>query len=470
MPNEAKHYDLIIIGGGPAGLSAMVDSHHAPGGTGFNSGTIPSKALRETALAMSGLKSRNLSGIEIAVRPDAAISDFLGRNQNVRAIFNHAFPTGPQSQLVEVFLGDATFVDAHTVSVDPIPERTGPSAVGEQFLLRAENILIATGSSPLQPALFPFASGPVYDSETIPQLQRVPRTMAVVGAGVIGSEYACTFTALGAKVHIIEIRDTLLPFLDGEVSQALTRAMESSGVIFHWNDSVQKCEQLSSGQVKLSLTSGDSLTVDAVLVATGRKGNTEKLNLGAAGVETGELGIIPVDFRFRTNVPHIFAVGDVIGFPALASTSMEQARRAVNWALGLAANALLPLLPNGIYTLPEVSMVGETEESLKKHHVDYVVGRARYADNARGQLIGDKDGFLKLLVRRENMELVGVHVMGEQAAELIHIGLMAMRFGASALVFTETCFNIPTLGALYKTAAQDAMRQIAESELGIPSF
>jgi NAD(P) transhydrogenase len=320
MPNEAKHYDLIIIGGGPAGLSAvaaataqektvaMVDSHHAPGGTGFNSGTIPSKALRETALAMSGLKSRNLSGIEIAVRPDAAISDFLGRNQNVRAIFNHAFPTGPQSQLVEVFLGDATFVDAHTVSVDPIPERTGPSAVGEQFLLRAENILIATGSSPLQPALFPFASGPVYDSETIPQLQRVPRTMAVVGAGVIGSEYACTFTALGAKVHIIEIRDTLLPFLDGEVSQALTRAMESSGVIFHWNDSVQKCEQLSSGQVKLSLTSGDSLTVDAVLVATGRKGNTEKLNLGAAGVETGELGIIPVDFRFRTNVPHIFAV------------------------------------------------------------------------------------------------------------------------------------------------------------------
>jgi NAD(P) transhydrogenase len=218
-----------------------------------------------------------------------------------------------------------------------------------------------------------------------------------------------------------------------------------------------------SGEVTLSFASGASLTVDAVLVAAGRKSNTGTLNLPLAGVITGERGIIPVDDHYRTNVPHIYAAGDVIGFPALASTSMEQARRAVNSALGLAVSALPPLLPNGIYTIPEVSMVGETEESLQKRRIDYVVGRAQYADNARGQLIGDKDGFLKLLVRRDGVQLVGAHVMGEQATELIHIGLTAMQNGASVLGFSETCYNVPTLGELYKTAALDAIRQIGAS-------
>jgi NAD(P) transhydrogenase len=246
--------------------------------------------------------------------------------------------------------------------------------------------------------------------------------------------------------------------------------MEQSGVVFHWKESVQKCGVLPSGKVTIDLSSGESLAVEAVLVATGRKGNTETLNLAAAGVKTGDFGVIPVNHEFRTNVPHIFAAGDVVGFPALASTSMEQARRAVRCAFGQAISALLPLLPNGIYTLPEVSMVGETEESLQKEHIDYVVGRARYTDNARGQFIGDKDGFLKLLVRRDNMRLLGVHVMGEQATELIHIGLMVMQDASSVLALSETCFNVPTLGALYKAAAVDALEQIGESELGIPSF
>jgi NAD(P) transhydrogenase len=482
MPNETKNYDLVIIGGGPAGITAaatattqkktvaMVDCQHELGGAGFSAGTIPSKALRETALAMSGLKTRNLSGVELTLRPEVAISDFLGREQSVRAIFNHAFQAGLKSRLAEVFLGNATFVDPHTVSVVPIPGKDGQPAEKEPIRLRGENILVATGSSPIRPAIFPFATGNIYDSDTIPKLQRVPKTMAVIGAGVIGSEYGCTFAALGAKVHIIDFRDKLLPFLDAEVSQALTAAMERSGVTFHWNESVRKCEVLPSGEVSLNLSSGASLTVDAVLVATGRKGNTQTLNLAAAGVKTGDFGVIPVDHQFRTNVPHIFAAGDVIGFPALASTSMEQGRRAVTCALGLAVSALSPLLPNGIYTIPEVSMVGETEESLQRERIDYVVGRARYVDNARGQLIGDKDGFLKLLVRRETMQLLGVHVMGEQATELIHIGLMVMRTGSSVLVFNETCFNVPTLGTLYKTAALDAIRELADNELGVPSF
>jgi len=482
MPDETKSYDLVIIGGGPAGITAaatateqkktvaLIDCHHGPGGSGFNAGTIPSKALRETALAMSGTRTRNVAGIAINLQSEVVVSDYLAREQNVRAIFNQALKSGIESHLAEAFNGTATFVDPHTVSVVLMAGTNGQASNQEPILLRGENILIATGSSPIRSAMFPITNGKVYDSDTIPTLRSVPETMAIIGSGVIGSEYGCTFAALGTKVHIIDVRDKLLPFLDAEISQALTAAIESSGVSFHWNESVQKCEELSSGEISLKLSSGDSLTVNTVLVAMGRKGNTQTLNLAAAGVNTGDFGVIPVDQDYHTNVPHIFAAGDVIGFPALASTSMEQARRAARHALGFAVNSLTPLMPIGIYTVPEVSMVGETEESLQKEHVEYVVGRARYADNARGHLMDDKDGFLKLLVRRDNMQLVGVHVIGEKATELVHIGLIAMRFGASVLTFSETCFNVPTLGELYKVAALDAMRQIADTELGVPSF
>jgi len=479
MPNEAKSYDLIIIGGGPAGIAAaseaislkktvaLVDCHHELGGAGFNSGTVPSKSLREAALAMSGLKNRNLAGVELSLRKDSAISDFLGRNQNVRALFNHGLKTAIESRLNKVLFGQATFVDAHTVSVAAPP---GQGADAKPFVLRAEHILIATGSSPVLPEVFTYGNGRIYDSATIPQLDRVPKTLAIIGAGVIGSEYGCTFTELGSTVHIIDERDALLPFLDAEISAALKIAMARAGVNFHWKETVQKCELLPSGETRLTLTSGLLLNVGAVLVAVGRKSNTEGLGLAVVGVKTGELGIIPVDSHYRSNVSHILAAGDVIGFPALASTSMEQARRAVASAFGQAVSATSPLLPNGIYTIPEVSMVGETEESLIKEGVDYVVGRARYMDNARGQSIGDKAGFLKLLVRRDTMQLLGVHVIGEQATELIHIGLMAMQDNSPVNRFVDTCFNIPTLGALYKAAAQDAVQQIGESELGLPSF
>jgi NAD(P) transhydrogenase len=207
------------------------------------------------------------------------------------------------------------------------------------------------------------------------------------------------------------------------------------------------------------MESGKVMTVDAVLVAAGRKSNVEKLALPAAGVATGERGIIAVNEQYQTNVPHIYAAGDVIGFPALASTSMEQARRAVAHALDLPNGRLSPLLPNGIYTIPEVSMIGETEETLKKKGIDYVVGRSNYSDNARGQIIGDKDGFLKLLFQRSDLKLVGVHVLGELATEVVHIGLMAMLTGATANIFVEACFNVPTLGMLYKTATLAAIRE-----------
>ena len=439
MPNEPKTYDLIIIGGGPAGIVAaatvagaqkkvaLVDNHHELGGAGVNTGTVPSKTLRETALALSGLKARRLIGVDLSFSHDATVADFLRHEQHVKAGFNAMIAQQLHADLTDLYFGTATFVDPHTVHVQPSklpPSSSQAPAPAVEALLRAESILIATGSAPFRPSIFPFGTPEVYDSDTILQLDLLPGRLAVVGAGVIGSEYACTFAVLGARVDVIDGRDTLLPFLDAEVSRALTAAMEREGVTFHWNKQVQDCRRAGPAGLRLDLGSKDSLDVDAVLVAAGRKCATENLNLSAAGVRVGERGVIPVDSQYRTNVPHIYAAGDVIGFPALASTSMEQGRRAARYAVGLAGGlGLSPLLPNGIYTIPEVSMVGETEESLKKKGVDYVAGRADYQRNARGRIIGDLDGFLKLLFRREDMKLLGVHVIGEQATEVVHIGL-----------------------------------------------
>jgi len=486
MPDEIKTYDLVIIGGGPAGIVgaatakachqtvALVDNHYELGGAGVNTGTVPSKTLRETALALSGFEARKLIGMDLSLKQEATVGDFLWHEQHVKDGFNTMISQQLRAQQAEVFCGTGSFVDAHTLRVQPGPTRpggAGGSAAEGEVLIRGESVLIATGSSPVRPALFPFGSPEVYDSDTILHLDRLPKRLAVVGAGVIGSEYACTFAILGAAVQLIDSRDVLLPFLDREVSRALVGAMERNGVVFRWKEGVRRCVSDCAAGITLELSSGASLTFDAVLVAAGRQSNTEKLNLAAAGVVVGQRGLIPVDDHFRTNVSHIYAAGDVIGFPALASTSMEQARRAVHHALGLKARAgISHLLPNGIYTIPEVSMVGETEESLTKQGVDYVVGRSNYRDNARGRIIGDLDGFLKLLFRREDMKLLGVHVMGEQATEIVHIGLMALLAGGSADLFVEACFNAPTLGGLYKSATIDAMLKASGSAVSLTAL
>lgn len=472
MPKPTQYYDLVIIGGGPAGIVAantatashkkiaLVDSHHELGGAGINTGTVPSKTLRETALALSGMQSRDLYGVDLSLRREVTIRDFLGHERHVKAVFNESFLKRLKNEHSDIYFGEASFADAHTISVKLLPGVLGERVdISEPCTLHGEKILIATGSSPMRPPLFPFDKEGIYDSDTILNLSKIPKTMAVIGAGVIGSEYACTFAALGAEVHIVDGRDKLLSFLDVEVSQALEEAMKRGGVTFQWKEMVKKCELAPEGKVMLTFESGKTLTVDAVLVAAGRKSNVECLALDKAGVTAGERGLIVVNEYYQTNVPHIYAAGDVIGFPALASTSMEQARRAVAHALGLPNGGLSPLLPNGIYTIPEVSMLGETEESLKKKGIEYFVGRARYADNPRGQIIGDKDGFLKLLFQKSDMKLLGVHVIGELATEVAHIGLMAMLFNGTADVFVEACFNVPTLGTLYKAATLAALRE-----------
>jgi NAD(P) transhydrogenase len=458
-----ESFDLIVIGGGPAGTSAaggagflgkrvaLVEKARDIGGAGINTGTIPSKTLRETALIISGWRSRRLFGVDLSLKREATIGEFMWHEKTVTAGERRRTEERLALRGVVRFTGDASFVDPHTVlTVDN----------GVETRLSAEKILIATGSSPLRPAEFCFEDERVHDSDEILQLKVMPKKLVVIGGGVIGSEYAGTFAALGVETHLVDGRDVLMPFLDGEISRALATAMAAGGVHFHWGERVTACDATQPGEVTLTLSSGATLAADGVLVCAGRQSNTATLNLAAAGIAPGKRGLIPVNAHFQSEVPHIYAAGDVVGPPALAATGIEQARVAVCHAFDSTFKKdLATILPTGIYTIPEASMVGETEETLRTQGVDFLVGRARYADLPRGEIIGDDTGFLKLIFRRSDLRLLGVHVIGEQATEVVHIGLIALLAEAGADLFNRACFNYPTLGDLYKYATYDALAQ-----------
>jgi NAD(P) transhydrogenase len=450
-----------VIGSGPGGERsaataaffgkrvALVEKSSVLGGASTNTGTVPSKTFRETALALSGLRARNLYGVDLSLRRDATIRDFMYHEESVKSSERDRVRSSLDRTEVTRYNGVASFVDPHTLSVS--------GGTSGDLRLSAEQIIIATGSSPVHPPTFCFEDERVLDSDEILTMERLPKSLAVIGAGVIGSEYACIFAAMGTEVHLLDGRDTLLPFLDREIAAVLEQAMKGLGVTLHWNEKVTSCDVSQPGPVRLSCESGNVFALDAVLVAAGRKSNVELLNLTAAGIRPGDRGLLKVDNAYRTEVPHIYAVGDVIGFPALAATSAEQGRIAACHAAGkLFKKDISPLLPTGIYTIPEISMIGETEESLKKQEVPFIVGRAHYEDNARGKIIGETSGLLKLLFHAETQKLLGVHVIGEQATELVHIGLMAMLAGADREIFNSACFNYPTLGDLYKAATYDA--------------
>jgi NAD(P) transhydrogenase len=458
-------FDLVVMGSGPAGEQgavqaarlgkrvALVEREPVLGGTAANTGTLPSKTLRETALYLSGYRARGLYGVESTLRHSATVSDFLYRERKVKETERARIGTNLQGNKVEVVHGTGSLADAHTVVVrwKDQPERR----------LMARSILIATGSSPFRPPLYPFGDTRVHDSDEILELPELPRALVVVGGGVVGCEYACMFAALGTSVTLVDMKPELLPFLDDEFSALLRARMEALGVQLRFGHSVEAIhvpEQLSE-HIRLTLASGETLEVDQVLVAAGRSANTKNLGLEAAGVKLGPRGHVEVNEAFQTAVPHIYAAGDVVGFPALASTSMEQARLAVLHAFGHPFKPS-PVLPYGIYTIPEVSMAGETEESLKAKSVPYLAGRAEFSTNPRGQIIGEMHGMLKLLFHRESLKLLGVHVLGEQAAELVHVGLTALVAGAGAQLFVETCFNYPTLSEAYKTATYNALQQL----------
>jgi NAD(P) transhydrogenase len=408
-----------------------------------NTGTLPSKTLRESALYLSGFRQRGLHGVDMTLERAARVDDLLFHLARVTERERACMARNLARHGVEVVHGAARFVDPHTVEV-----------AGRRF--SGAHVLIATGSRPHRPPVFPFDHPHVYDSDEIVRVHALPRSMAVVGGGVIGCEYACLFAALGTKVTVLESRPTLLGFLDGEVVRWLMERMGALGIEFRLEAQVSRCEP-GSGSVHLSLDRGAPLDVELALICAGRMANTDELALENAGLAPGKRGQLEVDAQFRTKVPHIAAVGDVIGFPALASTSMEQARVAAVHFFDLKYKTrVAPIFPYGLYTIPEVSMAGETEESLRAQGIAYVKGVAHFGENARGVMIGET-GHLKLLFRREDLKLLGVHCVGEGATELVHIGLTAMLSGAGAGLFIEACFNYPTLSEAYKYATYDAL-------------
>ncbi len=335
-------------------------------------------------------------------------------------------------------------------------------AGAEMRRLSARVVLIATGSSPLRPAGVPFDDPDVEDSDTILDLDRIPDSLAVVGGGVIGCEYACIFAALGTTITIIEGRDSLMGFLDREMSEVLRVGLEREGHHVRLGDAVSSIERIPGGSLRIRLKSGAELSVDKVLYSAGRAGNTRGLGLDRAGVTMDAKGRILVNEHFQTSAAHVYAAGDVIGSPALASVSMEQGRVAMCHAFDLDYKTKVSdLTPFGVYTIPEISMAGATEDQLKKAGVHFEVGRARYENNARGQITGERDGLLKLLFEVPSKKLLGVHIIGEGATELIHIGQMVMTAGGSIDVFIDSVFNFPTLSELYKYAAYDGLGRLA---------
>jgi len=450
-------YDLVVIGSGPAGEKgaaqaayfgkrvALIEREAVVGGACVNTGTIPSKTLRESALHLSGFRHHYGEAVQASVKPDVSVRDFMHRTQVVIEKEWERIDRNLRIHKVDRYSGIAAFRSPTQI------------AAGEQ-LLETNVVLIATGSSPFRPAHVPFDDAAICDSDTILQIDRIPATLAVVGAGVIGCEYASIFAALGVEVHLIDGRTSLLPHVDGEIVRVLLGELQNRlGVVMHLGSDVDTIAK-SDGCVALRLKDGTALEVEKVLYAAGRSSNTAQLSLAAAGVATGNRGLILVDEHYRTNVPNIYAAGDVIGFPALASTSMEQARVAMVHAFDLKYKTrVAPTLPYAIYTIPELATIGVTEEDCRKQGLDCAVGRAFYRQNARGQIIGDPKGLLKLVFERESLRLLGVHIVGENASELLHVGMMVMQFGGTIAAFIDSVFNFPTLGEAYKYAAYDGL-------------
>lgn len=456
-------YDLIVIGGGPAGEKAAVaaaffgrrvalvdDAADGPGGAAVHTGTLPSKTLRESALYLTGFKRRELydSVREHVWDRTRSASDLTRRLATVRRMQANQVLANLRRHGVELVQGRASFEGPHRV-------------VTADRALEADFVLVATGSSPRRPAGFDFSDPEVFDSDTVLHLDRVPESLAVIGGGVIGSEYASVFAALGTAITVIESGPRLLGFLDEEISVALMGAMRAHGVTLRLRDEVVGVARQGDDLV-LTFAAGERLAVDRVLVSAGRTGKTAGLNLEAIGVVLDNRGLIPVDREYRTSCPSVFAAGDVIGRPALASASIEQGRLAVGAMFGLSFPARdWDALPAGIYTIPEACACGPTEAEVAAGGVPYVVGRSLLRHNARGQIIGDTDGFVKLIFHRETRRLIATHLICERATELIHIGQAVMRFGGGIDYFLETVMTYPSLAEAYKMAAYDALSELS---------
>jgi NAD(P) transhydrogenase len=457
-------YDLLVIGSGPGGQkaaiagaklgrrTAVVEKRHMVGGVCINTGTIPSKTLREAILYLTGMNQRELYGESYRLKANITVGDLSARTHHVIGREIDVIRSQLSRNHVDLLIGEATFVDPHRVAV--------AAGDGSTRTVTADQIVVAVGTRPARPDSVAFDGRTIVDSDQILEMDRLPASMVVVGAGVIGIEYASMFAALGTKVTVVERRERMLDFCDLEIVEALKYQLRDLAVTFRFRETVLRVERHDSMTLTV-LESGKRIPADTVMYSAGRQGVTDVLELTNAGLESDARGRIKVDDNFRTAVPHIYAVGDVIGFPALAATSMEQGRRAVYHAFGEpVSGALGKLQPIGIYAIPEISYVGRTEDELTQENVPFEVGISRYRELARGAILGDSYGMLKLLVHADDRTLLGVHVFGTGATELVHIGQTVMGCGGTIDYLVDTVFNYPTLAESYKVAALDAMNKM----------
>jgi NAD(P) transhydrogenase len=461
---SAAKYDLVVIGSGPAGQRAavaaakmnkrvaVVEARSVVGGVCINTGTIPSKTMREAVLHLSGYNYRTLYGINYRVKEKITMADLAFRVQAVIKTEVDVTEAQLSRNGVDVVHGIASFLDPHKVQVE------GPHG---DTTLEADRIVIAVGTRPASSPKVPINGRTIINSDQVLDLPELPRTLIVVGGGVIGVEYSCMFAVLGVRVTLIEKRDRLLEFADREIIEALSYHLRDSRVTMRLGEELESVEEPTPGTVVANLMSKKKVSGDALLYAIGRQGAIDELNLPAAGLEADNRGRIAVNEHYQTKSEHIFAVGDVVGFPSLASVSMEQGRIAASWAFDDHCVTSNPsFYPYGIYTIPEISFIGKTEEQLTDEDVPYEVGMAYYREVARGQIRGDTTGRLKLIFHRDTRKVLGVHIIGEGAAELVHIGQAVMTLNGTVDYFIDTVFNYPTLAECYKVAAFNGLGRL----------
>lgn len=463
-------YDLVVIGSGPAGRKgaiaaaklhkrvAIVERRtHTMGGVCLHTGTIPSKTMREAILHLTGYRQRGVYGEQHRRRRRVTMDDLRRKLAQVTQHELDVVRDQLERNGIDVLVGEARFVGPHAVEVK------GDEGTA---ILEGEKILIACGTRPARPAHIPFDGNSVFDSDELIRLDRIPRSMIVVGGGVIGVEYAIMFATLGVEVTVIDGRERLLDFCDREIVDTLLYHARSQGIVFRLGEEVIGIDRLQQRLVAVGLESGKRIIGETALFSVGRVGDTDLLNLQAAGLEADERGRLWCNEDQQTWVEHIYGVGDVVGFPSLASVSMEQGRRAVCHAFGQPFDAC-PNMPYGLFTIPEISMVGQSEEQLTADHVPYEVGLARFREIARGQIIGEEMGLLKLLFHRETRKLLGVHCIGETATEIIHVGQAVMALGGTMDYFRDSVFNYPTMAECYKVAAFDGLNKLTLQRLAV---
>lgn len=459
-----QNYDLIVIGSGPGGQRAaiqaakcgksvgLIEKQISIGGSSLNLGTIPSKTLREAVLHLSGFRYQNLYGVDYRVKESITMSDLIFRVKRVIETEISVTQAQLQRNGIELLHGTASFVGPNTIRIDGIR--------GSQDVT-AGTIIIATGTKPAVSSKVPFNNGTIISSDQILTMHEIPKTLIVVGGGVIGMEYVCMFATLGVRVILIEKRSRLLEFADAEMVEALSYQLRDRRVTMRLNEEVESVEQTPDGRVVANLMSKKKIQGDALLYAVGRQGNVDELNLEAAGLKADNRGRIAVDENYQTSQPHIYAVGDIIGFPSLASVSMEQGRLAAAHAFGIPVHSDPASYPYGIYTIPQISFIGKNEEQLTEDDIPYEVGISYFREIARGNISGEVTGRLKLIFHRETKELLGVHIIGEDACELLHIGQAVFSLKGTIHYFVNTVFNYPTLAECYKAAAFNGLNRLS---------